>query len=343
MNSNKQLVVFGEIMMRLQTHGHERFVQAREFDAYYTGAETNVAVSVANYGLRGYVVSKIPATEIGQACINYVRSFGVNTDFVVRGGKRLGLFYLETGASQRPSNIIYDRAGSAVTELCVGEIDWEAVFDGKDWFHFTGITPALAPNLVDVTAEACRSAKRLGLTVSCDLNYRSKLWGRDEAQRAMTGLMEFVDVLICNEEDAEMVFGIRARDSEVARGQLGMPGYQEVAAELQRRFSLRHVAITLRESLSATLNGWSGLLYDGQSFYRSRRYEMWVVDRVGGGDAFAGGLVYALLTATPPQDALEFAVAASCLKHSIPGDFNLVTAAEVKALMRGDQSGRVRR
>ncbi len=343
MSSDKKVVAFGEIMMRLGTQRYERLVQAKQFDVFYTGAETNVCVSLANFGVDSFVVSKIPSTEIGQACINYVRSFGVNTNHVVRGGQRLGLFYLETGASQRPSRVIYDRAGSAVTELKPGEVDWEKIFQAKNWFHFTGITPALADNVAEVTEEACVVAKKLGLTISCDLNYRKKLWSRKKAEQVMGRLMEFVDVLSCNEEDAEMVFGIKAEDVDVTTGRLNVEKYKDVASQLHKRFNIKYVAITLRESMSATINNWSGLLYDGDKCYHSRRYEMYVVDRVGGGDSFTGGLIYGLITGMDMQDVIEFAAAASCLKHSIHGDFNLASLEEVKTLMKGDASGRVQR
>jgi len=343
MGSDKKVVAFGEIMMRLGTKRCERFVQAKEFDVLYTGAETNVCVSLANFGVGSSIVSKIPSNEIGQACINHVRSFGVNTDHILRSGSRLGLFYLETGASQRPSKVIYDRAGSAVTELKPGELEWGKIFKGKNWFHFTGITPALADNVADVTEEACITAKKLGLTISCDLNYRRKLWSREKAERVMTKLMEFVDVLVCNEEDAEMVFGIKAKGVDVTTGRLDVEGYKQVAQQLHKQFNFKYVAITLRESISATINNWSGLLYDGNRYYHSKRYEMYVVDRVGGGDSFTGGLIYGLITEMDTQDVIEFAAAASCLKHSIYGDFNLVSLEEVKTLMGGNVSGRVQR
>jgi 2-dehydro-3-deoxygluconokinase len=343
MKTNKKVVAFGEIMLRLGTYRYERFIQARKFEALYTGAETNVCVSLANFGVDSFIVSKIPSNEIGQACINYIRSFGVNTDYILRGGKRLGLFYLETGYSQRPSKVIYDRAGSAITELKEEELNWINIFQGKDWFHFSGITPALAENVAGITRKACNIAKNLGLTVSCDLNYRQKLWSQEEARTTMSKLMEFVDVLICNEEDAEMVFGIKAEGADVKSGQLNAEKYKDVAWQLHKNFNLKYVAITLRESISATINNWAGLLYDGNKYYTSGYYEMHIVDRVGGGDSFAGGLIYGLITGMRMQDVIEFATAASCLKHSIHGDFNLVSLEEVEMLMKGDKSGRVQR
>jgi len=343
MGQDHTFVAFGELLLRLQTHRHERFVQAKEFEAYYTGAEANVAVSLANYGVNSFVVSKVPATQIGQACVNFIRGFGVNTDYIARGGSRLGLFYSESGASQRPSRIIYDRAGSAFSQLHTGEIDWPQALASKDWFHFSGTAPAIAATVAEVTKEACIHARECGLTVSCDLNYRSKLWTPEEANRIMTGLMEYVDVLICNEEDAEVVFGIRAAGSDVQKGRLDTEAYQGVAATLAQRFGFKYVAITMRESLGATMNRWSGLLYHDQQCHISRRYEMHVVDRVGGGDSFAGGLIYALLAKLGDQASVEFAAAASCLKHTIHGDFNLVSSEEVAALVGGQESGRVQR
>ncbi len=349
--SKAKVVGFGELLLRLGTPQFQRFTQARSFEAYYTGAEANTLVSLVNYGLEGYAVSKVPANDIGQACVNFLKGHGLNTDFIVRGGDRLGLFYLETGASQRASKVIYDRTNSAITTLKPGEIDWRAALAGKDWFHFSGTAPALGPDMPAVVEEGCRVARELGLTVSCDLNYRKKLWSPERAGQVMSRLMAppdgapdgGVDVLMCNEEDAEMVFGIAAEGVDIRSGKLDAGRYEEVARRLRERFGFKYVAITLRESLSATFNNWSGVLYDGNALYCSKRYEMYVVDRVGGGDSFDGGLIYGLLTGMSPQETVEFAAAASCLKHSIPGDFNLAYADEVKALMQGDASGRVQR
>lgn len=343
MRPGKKVVGFGELLLRLDTCRHQRFVQAREFEAFYTGAEANTCVSLANFGVEAFVVSKVPANDIGQACLNFLNGYGLNTEYVLRGGDRLGLFYLETGASQRPSKVIYDRANSAITTLKKGEIDWQTVLQGKDWLHFSGTAPALGERMPEVVEEACQTAKQMGLTVSCDLNYRKKLWSKDKAQRVMTGLMAYVDVLICNEEDAEMVFGIKAEGVDVHSGSLDVEKYKDVARQLHQRFGCQYIAITLRESMSATINNWSGMLYDGQQLYHSRTYNMHVIDRVGGGDSFGGGLIYGLLTGLGMQEVVEFAAAASCLKHSIPGDFNLVSVEEVKALMAGDASGRVQR
>jgi 2-dehydro-3-deoxygluconokinase len=343
MAEGKKAVFFGELLMRLATQHHERFVQAREFEIGYTGAEANAAVSLANFGTEAYVVSVVPDNELGQACVNYIRQFGVNTDFVLRAGQRLGTFYLETGASQRPSKVIYDRAHSSITELKPGMVDWEKVFSRKHWFHWSGTGPALSDSMAATTKEACAAAKRGGLTVSCDLNYRRKLWIPEKARQVMTDLMQYVDVLIGNEEDSAIVLGIAAQGVEVAKGALDAERYKDVADELHRRFAFKYVATTLRESLSASENIWSCLLYNGQHCFLSRQYRIWVVDRVGGGDAFAGGLIYGLLAGMSCQECVEFAAAASCLKQSIHGDFNQVTREEVMALVSGGGSGRIQR
>lgn len=340
---SKKVVTFGEIMLRLSTPSFQRFVQANSFDVVYGGGESNVSVSLANYGFDSYFVSKVPAHEIGQACVNYLRQYGVNIDYVKRGGDRLGIYYLESGASQRPSKVIYDRADSAIAQVKPGEFDWEEIFRDKDLFHFTGITPAISDEAAEVTLEAVKAAKKAGLTVSCDLNFRKKLWTTEKANRIMTGLMEYVDIAVGNEEDAEKVFGIKAENTDITKGALDDSGYKEVAQKLVERFGFKKVAITLRESYSASDNGWSALLYDGQEFYKSKKYDIRIVDRVGGGDSFCSGLLYGLLNGMDNQKALEFAVAASCLKHTILGDFNLVSVAEVENLMSGDGSGRVQR
>jgi 2-dehydro-3-deoxygluconokinase len=339
----KAAVFFGELLMRLATKSYERFVQAGEFEVGYTGAEANAAVSLANFGLDAYVVSVVPDTEIGQACINFIRQFGVHTDFVLRGGRRLGTFYLETGASQRPSKVIYDRAGSAMTELGPGRVNWDEVFAGKQWFHWSGTAPALSDGMAAATREACQAARKHGLTVSCDLNYRRKLWPPEKARAVMTDLMQYVDVLIGNEEDSAIVLGAAAKGVDVAAGSLDAERYRDVAAELHRRFGFKYVATTLRESVSASENGWSCLLSDGRECYLSRKYRIWIVDRVGGGDSFSGGLIYGLLAGMNGQETVEFAAAASCLKHSIHGDFNHVSRDEVLALIGGAGSGRIQR
>ncbi|MEW6105254.1 MAG: sugar kinase [Bacillota bacterium] len=338
-----KVVTFGEIMLRLSPPGYQRFVQASSFEATYGGGEANVAVSLANYGLDAYFVSKVPSHEIGQCAVNALRRLGVHTDYILRGGDRLGIYFCETGASQRASKVIYDRAHSSMSQVQPGEFDWPRIFEGASWFHFTGITPALGDNVAAVTLEALKAAKAMGIKVSCDLNYRKKLWPPEKANSVMTELMRYVDVAAGNEEDADKVFGIKAKASDVTKGELCEEGYREVARELVKRFGFEKVAITLRESLSASDNNWSGMLYDGREFYISRKYHVRIVDRVGGGDAFVSGLIYALLAGKTGQDVVEFAAAASCLKHSILGDFNLVSVSEVQALAAGDASGRVQR
>ena len=338
-----KVVTFGEIMLRLSPPGYQRFIQASSFDAVYGGGEANVAVSLANYGLDSYFVTKVPSHEIGQCAVNALRALGVGTDYIKRGGERIGIYFCEKGASQRPSKVIYDRANSSISQVEPDEFDWQAIFDGASWFHFTGITPALGKNAAASTFEAVRTAKRLGGKVSVDLNYRKKLWSTEQANRVMSELMEYVDIAIGNEEDAEKVFGIWAEGSDVVNGEICHEGYREVARELAKRFGLEKVAITLRESLSASDNKWSGMLYDGCGFYTSREYDVHIVDRVGGGDSFAGGLIYALISGMNEQEAVDFAAAASCLKHTINGDFNLVNLNEVKSLAMGDASGRVQR
>lgn len=338
-----RVVTFGEIMMRLATPGRLRFGQAKELELTYGGGEANVAVSLANFGMETSFVTRLPANPFGDGAVNTLRGLGVDTSHVARGGERIGVYFLETGASQRPSVVVYDRAGSAVSQAGPGEFDWETIFEGAGWFHFTGITPALGPRVAEATGEACRFAKDAGLTVSCDLNYRKKLWTSAEAQATMTGLMEWVDVAIGNEEDAEKVFGVRAEGANVTGGSVTSAGYEQVARTLADRFGLQSVAITLRESRSADDNGWSAMLLHGGEVLQSRAYDVNIVDRVGGGDAFAGGLIYGLASGQSGQDALEFAVAASCLKHSISGDFNLASVAEVESLVAGDASGRVQR
>lgn len=339
----KKVVTFGEIMLRLSPPGYQRFVQAEKFEVVYGGGEANVAASLAHYGLDSYFVTKTPAHEIGQAAVNYLRRFGVRTDYIARGGERLGIYFLEMGASQRPSKVVYDRAHSAISQVKPGEFDWDEILSGAQWFHFTGITPALSDGAAAVTLEAVKAAKAKGVKVSADLNYRKKLWTPEKANQVMSGLMEYVDVVIGNEEDAEKVFGIKAAATDITSGRLSEEGYREVAKQLADRFGLEKVAITLRESLSASDNNWSALLYDGREYYRSRIYQVHIVDRVGGGDSFAGGLIYALLSGKSTKEALEFAVAASCLKHTIFGDFNLVSVEEVENLAGGDTSGRVQR
>lgn len=338
-----KIVTFGEIMLRLMPEGYLRFLQADKFEATYAGAEANVAVSLANYGDEAEFVSKVPEHEIGQAAVNALKRYGVGVKHVARGGERLGVYYCEKGASQRPSKVIYDRAHSAIAEADKSDFDWEKILEGADWFHFTGITPALSDTLAEVCFTAVKEAKKRGITVSCDLNYRKKLWSGEKAGKVMGGLLPFVDYLIANEEDAKDVFGIEADGSDIIGGKLNAEGYVSVARKLTEKFSHKGVAITLRESKSANDNDWSGMLFTGGKAYFSKKYSVHIVDRVGGGDSFGGGLVHALVNGFSPDCAIEFAVAASCLKHSIQGDFNLVTEKEVNSLIGGDGSGRVQR
>ena len=337
-----KVVTLGELMLRLVPEGYLRFVQADLFGATYGGGEANVAVSLANFGLDAVYVTKLPKHEIGQAALNSLRRYGVDTSKIVRGGDRVGIYFLEKGASQRPSKVIYDRKDSAFALSDASEYDWNAIFDGAAWFHFTGITPALGKNVAALTEEACKAAKRLGVKISCDLNYRNKLWSRDEARATMTRLMQYVDVCIANEEDAHDVFGISAEGSDVTGGKLNKDGYVSVARKFRDTFGFKAVAITLRTSVSASDNLWAGLLYDGEAHF-SKEYAVHIVDRVGGGDSFGGGLIYAMLNGYSAQETIEFAVAASCLKHSVEGDYNCVTADEVLKLAGGDGSGRVQR
>ena len=339
----KKVITFGEIMLRLAPPGYTRFVQADSYLATYGGGEANVAVSLANYGLKADFVTKLPDNDIGQAAINSLRRFGVGTDNIVRGGDRIGIYFLEKGASQRPSKVIYDRANSAISKAVKGDFDWHKIFEGADWFHFTGITPALGENVAEICGEALSAAKKKGITVSCDLNYRKKLWTRQQAKATMTKLMQYVDVCIANEEDASDVFGIKADDTDITGGKLSHEGYKSVAKQLKDNFGFKYVAITLRGSLSASQNNWAAMLYDGKDFYFSRNYLINIVDRVGGGDSFGAGLIYSLINNYDMQKAVEFAVAASCLKHTIEGDFNMVSLNEVEKLAGGDASGRVQR
>jgi len=339
----KKVVTFGELMLRLAPEGYNRFIQADRYNATYGGGEANVSVSLANYGIDAKFVTKLPKNEIGQAGINALRFYGVDTSDIVRGGKRVGIYFLEKGASQRPSKVIYDRAGSSIAEAIINDFDWEKIFEGVDWFHFTGITPALGRNVYEICMDACKAAKKQGITVSCDLNYRNKLWTKEEAKSAMTELCKYVDVCIANEEDAADVFGIVAQETDLTNGKLNHEGYMSVAKQLADKFGFKKVAITLRESLSANDNGWSAMLYENGEYFFSKRYMVHIVDRVGGGDSFGGGLIYASLEGFDSQNAIEFATAASCLKHTIEGDFNAVSVAEVKTLSDGDGSGRVQR
>ncbi len=340
-----KVITFGEIMLRLAPNGYYRFFQNDQMQATFGGGEANVAVSLANFGLDSAYITKLPKHAIGQAAVDSLRYFGVDTSGIVRGGDRVGIYFLEKGASQRGSVCIYDRAHSAISEAKTADFDWNAIFDGADWFHFTGITPALGGELVAICEEACKAAKAHGVKISCDLNYRGKLWTRAEAREAMTKLCQYVDVCISNEEDAKDVFGIEAEGTDIYGGKLNHEGYKSVAKQLADKFGFEKVAITLRSSISASDNDWAGMLYDSATGEAnlSKSYTLHIVDRVGGGDSFGAGLIYSLLTGKDNKAAIEFAVAASALKHSIEGDFNRVSVSEVEKLAGGDGSGRVQR
>ena len=338
-----KIVCFGEIMMRLNPEGYLRFVQAEKFEASYAGGEANVAVSLANYGLDASYVTKLPDNDLGRCARNAVRHFGVDTRDIVWGGPRLGIYFVEKGASQRASKVVYDRAGSSIALARREDFDWDRILDGAGWFHFTGITPALGGECPEICLDALKACKAKGVTVSCDLNYRGKLWTREQAGETMAKLVPYVDVCIANEADAADVFGIRAEGTDVDSGKLNKDGYVSVAKQLADRFGCRKVAITLRTSISATDNLWSGMLWTPEGACFAPEYKVHIVDRVGGGDSFGGGLIYALASGYGTQDAIDFAVAASCLKHAIEHDFNLVSVAEVKSLAAGNASGRVQR
>lgn len=339
----KKFVGFGELMARLSPSGVLRFAQADAFQVNYTGAEGNMAVALAYMGMPAELVTKLPDNDIGRCACRMLKKYDVITDHIAWGGERLGLYYLERGASQRPSKVIYDRRHSAIAEASESDFDWDAIFQGAAWFHFTGITAALSENTRRLCEDACICARRHGVSISCDLNYRKNLWTPEQAQQVMRPLMKYVDVCIANEEDSEKVLGIRAADTDVAAGKLSMDGYAALAEELTKTFGFKKVGITLRESVSASVNHWSAMLYSGDHAYFSKKYTMQIVDRVGGGDSFASGLIYAFLNDFDAQQAVEFAAGASCLKHSIEYDFNLSTVDEVMNLICGNASGRVQR
>ncbi|MDO4195859.1 MAG: sugar kinase [Prevotellaceae bacterium] len=338
-----KIITLGEIMLRLSPDGNDRFVQTDHFRIIPGGGEANVAVSLANYGHEALFVSKVPAHEIGQIAVNAMRRYGVDTRYMVRGGDRLGLYYAETGASMRPSKVIYDRAHSSIAEASPEDFDFDAIMDSADWFHWSGITPAVSDKAAELTRLACEAAKRHGMTVSCDLNFRKKLWTSEKAISVMRPLMQYVDVCIGNEEDAQLCLGFKP-DADVEGGKTDASGYHRIFEQMAQEFGFKYVVSTLRESFSATHNGWKALIYNGQEFYESKRYDINpIIDRVGGGDSFSGGLIHGLLTKPTQGEALEFAVAASALKHTVNGDFNLVSEAEVEALVGGSANGRVQR
>ncbi|NQV75078.1 MAG: sugar kinase [Bacteroidetes bacterium] len=339
----KKVVTLGEIMMRLSTPDFKRFVQSDSFDVTYGGGEANVAAALCNYGLNGTFVSKVPNNPLGQSAINHLRRYGVDTQFVARGGNRLGIYFLETGASMRASQVVYDRADASISDVDASEFDFDKIFEGADWFHTTGITPALSDKAAALTEAALKAAKAKGITTSIDLNFRKKLWSKEKARKVMTKLCQYVDVCIGNEEDADTTLGFTSKGTDVTKGELNLDGYKDVFQQMKAKFGFKYIASTLRESHSASDNGWSALVYDGTEFYHTKSYEVRIVDRVGSGDSFASGFIYGLVTNMKMSDAAEFGVAASAIKHTIPGDLNHATLAEVKDLVGGDGSGRVQR
>lgn len=338
-----KVVTLGEIMLRLSTPGYERFVQSTKFDVNYGGGEANVAVSLAQYGVESYFVSKVPEHEIGTAALDFIRKYGVDTKYIVRGGKRLGIYYLETGASMRASKVIYDRDCSSISEADVEEFDFDKILEGADWFHFTGITPAISKKARLVVQKALEACKRNNVTVSCDLNYRKKLWSKAEAQETMTSYMPYIDYVIGNEEDATACLGMEVEKSDIKSGKLDHDGYVKMMKNITDKFNVKGTITSLRESYSASDNGWSILLYTRGKSFLSKHYDIRIVDRVGGGDSFAAGFIFGLNHYKDEQKAVEFAAAASAMKQTIPGDFNLISFDEVEKLMNGDGSGRVQR
>lgn len=338
-----KILSFGEILLQLAAPGYSRFLQTRNFNTSFCGAEANVVVSLANFKINSQFVTKLPNNDIGDAAINSLRYFGVSTDKIIRGCGRMGIYYLEKGVSQRPSNVIYDREYSAISLATSDEFNWKEIFNDVDWFHWTGITPALSNELAKISLDACKEAKSKGIVISCDLNYRKKLWSEEQAQSVMHKLMSYVDICIANEEDAEKMLGIKVPNNYVDDGILNKQGYEYVARNIANEFGCKYVAFTLRESYSASDNGWSGMLFDAceNKCYYSKHYRIHIVDRVGAGDSFAAGIIFGLASKMNIKDVVEFAIAASCLKHSIEGDFNRVTVAEVMNLMNGNGNGRV--
>ncbi len=339
-----RIVTVGEIMMRLQPSGYKRFMQADSFDIVFGGGEANVAVSLAQFGEDVAFLTKLPLNAIADKCVKELRGWGVDTSRIVRGGDRMGIYFCEKGCSQRGSNVIYDRAGSAIANIQKGEIDIDSALEGVDWLHWTGITPAISDGMASVLEDILKAAKAKGIKVSCDLNYRKKLWSKEKANRVMSELVKYVDVLISNEEDSKDVFGIEAENTDINNGVISASGYEVIGRKLMEKFpNIEYVAFTLRESISASVNGWSAILTDGKQTYRSKKYSIDIVDRVGGGDSFGAGLIYGMRRGMTPAQTIEFAVAASCIKHTIEGDFNIASAEEVEKLAKGDGSGRVQR
>ncbi len=339
-----KIVTVGEIMMRLQPSGYKRFMQADSFDIVFGGGEANVAVSLAQFGEDVAFVTKLPRNAIADKCVKELKGWGVDVSKIVRGGDRMGIYFCEKGCSQRGSNVIYDRAGSAIAKIGENDLDISAVLDGAEWLHWTGITPAISDAMAEVTEKILIEAKRRNITVSCDLNYRKKLWSREKANAVMSKLVKYVDVLISNEEDSKDVFSIEAENTDINSGVISQKGYEGIGKRLMEKFpNIKYVAFTLRESVSASCNGWSAMLIDGKNVYKSKKYTIDIVDRVGGGDSFGAGLIYGLKNKLGEQNAIEFAVAASCIKHTVEGDFNIASVDEVNKLAGGDGSGRVQR
>ena len=339
-----KILTVGEIMMRLQPLGYKRLMQADTLEVVFGGGEANVAVSLAQFGQDAVYFTKLPKNALADKCVNELRGFGVDTSKIIRGGDRMGIYFCEKGCSQRGSNVIYDRANSAISQMKADEVDTDALLDGVEWLHWTGITPALSDNTVDVMRKILRAAKLKGITVSCDLNYRKKLWTKQKANEVMSELVNYVDVLISNEEDSKDVFSIEASGSNITAGVLSVDGYEEIGRLLMKKFpNIKYVAFTLRESISASVNNWSGILISKDKAYKSKKYTIQIVDRVGGGDSFGAGLIYGLVNKLGEQATIEYAVAASCLKHTIEGDFNITSVDEVEKLAGGDGSGRVQR
>ena len=339
-----KILTVGEIMMRLQPLGYKRLMQADTLEVVFGGGEANVAVSLAQFGQDAVYFTKLPKNAIADKCVNELRGFGVDTSKIIRGGDRMGIYFCEKGCSQRGSNVIYDRANSAIAMMKADEVDTDAILDGVTWLHWTGITPALSENAVDYMRKILRAAKLKGITVSCDLNYRKKLWTKQKANEVMSELVNYVDVLISNEEDSKDVFGIEASGSNITAGVLSADGYEEIGHKLMAKFpNVKYVAFTLRESISASVNNWSGILITKDKSFKSKKYTIQIVDRVGGGDSFGAGLIYGLANNIGEQATIEYAIAASCLKHTIEGDFNITSVDEVMKLVGGDGSGRVQR
>ena len=337
------VITFGEIMLRLSPPSNLRFIQTDSFDARFGGGEANVSLALSNLGINTAFITKLPNNDIGQACINELRRYGVDVSNIIIGGARIGIYFLEKGASQRGSKVIYDRANSSISKASMRDFNWDKIFNNAKWFHLTGITPALGENVAEICIEACKKAKEKNLIVSLDLNFRKKLWTSEEANKTMSKLMPYVDICMANEEDAEKVFGIKAKDSDIIEGKLSHAGYKEVAKKIIDKFKVKKVGITLRGSISASENLWSCMLYNGEEYFFSKEYLIKIVDRVGGGDSFSAGLIYSFLNDKDDKEALEFATALSCLKHSIEGDFNLVSIDEVMTVYNGDASGRIQR